>query len=395
VTKPHLVFLGHGAERTGPPIMLGHLFTGLAASGTFDLSVITARSGPLLADYEASSTRVFTLGPDREPMRRTAAVLRQVGAAGWVDPVQDLRRHHVARRVARADLVYVNAATPPTADLLRVLNPPPSVPVIVHVHELDIGLRLTLDHERRTALFTRADHVIAASAPVARTLIDSHGLAPADVTTCPEFVDVQRLAPSPGAEVRAELGISDGAHVIGSVGLPDWRKDPDHLLRAVHLMAQAPGPTPHIVWIGGDPHGADGRRMADEARRLGLTDHFHHVAHQVSPDRLLGALDVFALPAREDAFPLAALEAGAVGIPLVCFRTGGVADLCDRGAGTAVDYPDTRAFAAALTTLLRDPIIRARAGNVARTLVSREHDLDVGVRRIAAVIDAQLGRVPR
>ncbi|HRW36493.1 MAG: glycosyltransferase family 4 protein [Acidimicrobiales bacterium] len=388
MTRPRLLFLGHGAERTGPPILLGHLLDGLHRLDRHDLSVVTARSGPLLAAYERASAQVAAVGTERQPLRRTSALLRQVGASSAIEPAQDLIRRRALRRVPRADLVYVNAATPPTADLLRVLDPEPSVPVLVHVHELDIGLRLNLGAAQRAALFERADHLIAASRPVAALLRDGHGIAADRITTCAEFVDADAVRPDPRATVRAELGIPDDAAVVGSVGLPDWRKDPDHLLRAASLLERSGAArAPWVVWIGGDPASDDGRRLADEARRLGLTDRFRHVGHLDRPDRLLHALDVFALPAREDALPLAALEAAAAGLPIVCFRAGGVADLCDRGAGTTVAYPDTVAFADALARLLDDGAERERTGARARELVAAEHDVAPGVDRIVAVID--------
>ncbi|HWJ63282.1 MAG TPA: glycosyltransferase family 4 protein [Acidimicrobiales bacterium] len=391
VTRPHVVLLGHGAERTGPPILLAHLVRGLAAGGRYDLSVLTARSGPMLAEYEAAPARALAVSAAREPLGRTAAALRQVGAGSAVGPLQDARRRQVARRLAPADLVYVNGATPPTADLLRALDPPPTTPVVVHVHELDVGLRINLGDEQRRDLFDRADRIVAASGAVARLLVDGHGLAPERITTCAEFVDVAALQPLPPDEARAAAGIPAGAPVIGGVGLLDWRKDPDHLLRAVHALRRSdPDLDPWVLWVGGDPDSDDGRRTAAEARRLGLEDRFRHVGHQDHPDRLLGAMDVFALPSREDALPLAALEAAATGLPLVCFRAGGIADLCDLGAGTTVEYPDTAAFARALADLLADPEARARVGSAARALVRAEHDTGVGVARIAAVIDAGL-----
>jgi glycosyltransferase involved in cell wall biosynthesis len=391
LTRPHLVFLGHGAERTGPPILLGHLIAGLAASRRFDLSVLTARSGPLLAAYAAAPARAVAVSAEREPFARSAAALRQMGASGAVGPLQDRRRRHVARRLPPADLVYVNAATPPTADLLRALAPPPEVPVVLHVHELDIGLRLNLSPDRRRLLFDRADHVIAASGAVERLLIEHHGVAPDRLSTCPEFVDVGALQPLDRAAARVAAGIPDDALVVGSVGLLDWRKDPDHLLRAIHrLRALRPELDPWVLWVGGDPGSDDGRRAADEARRLGLADRFRHLGHRDRPDRLLAALDVYALPSREDALPLAALEAGGAGLPIVCFEAGGIADLCGLGAGTAVPYPDTTAFAEAIGRLLADPVERSRVGATARGLVGDQHDVGPGVERIRTVIDAAL-----
>jgi glycosyltransferase involved in cell wall biosynthesis len=388
-SRPRLLFLGHGAERTGPPILLGHLLAGLGATGRYDLTVLVARSGPLLAPYAAAPARTLAVGTGREPLASASSALRRLGASVAVGPLQDLARRRAARRAGSSDLVYVNAATPPTAALLRAMALPRSTPVILHVHELDVGLRRTLDEADRRMLFDRADHLIAASGAVERLLIAGHGIAPERITTCPEFVDVAALAPLARDAARAELDVPSDAAVVGCIALPDWRKDPDHLLRAVHrLRGLHPDLDPWVVWIGGDPAGADGQRVLDEAARLGLERRLRHVSHQDRPDRLLAALDVFALPAREDALPLAALEAAATGRPLVCFRTGGVADLCDLGAGLAVAYPDTDAFAAALGDLLSDPDRRAATGAKAAELVRTEHDAGVGVDRIVEVIEA-------
>lgn len=384
--RPRLLFLGHGAERTGPPILLGHLLGALHSTDRYDLEVVVARSGPLLADYrKVAAASAASRG--REPIEPLAALLRRAGSSAIAAALQ---RRWLRRRLAGhdGDLVYVNAATPPTAALLRALEPPTATPVLLHVHELDVGLRLTLSDRDRRFLFARADHVIAASDAVGRLLVDGHGFAPEEVTVCPEFVDVDAVDPLPGGAARRTLGIPADARVVGSVGLPDWRKDPERLLHAVHrIRSRYPDLDVWAVWIGGDPDSVDGRHLGDEARRLDVEDRFRHHPHTGRPDRLLGAFDVFALPAREDALPLAALEAAAAGLPLVCFDTGGVADLARSGAGTSVPYPDTAAFADAIARLLDDEDLRTMVGRRARTLVTDGHDVIAGAARIARVID--------
>ena len=58
---------------------------------------------------------------------------------------------------------------------------------------------------------------------------------------------------------------------------------------------------------------------------------------------------------REDPGPVVSLEAGAMGIPSVCFRDcGGIAELANLGYGVAVDYLDLEAFAEALLKLEQD-----------------------------------------
>ncbi len=70
----------------------------------------------------------------------------------------------------------------------------------------------------------------------------------------------------------------------------------------------------------------------------------------------LAAADVFVLPSRNEGFPLALLEAGAAGLPVVATRVGGVPELISHGDnGLLVAPEDPAAMAAALQRLLDDP----------------------------------------
>jgi hypothetical protein len=69
-----------------------------------------------------------------------------------------------------------------------------------------------------------------------------------------------------------------------------------------------------------------------------------------------------------------------------------VAQLCDAGAGTAVRYPDTVAFADALADHLTDGDRSTEAGRRAAVLVTERHGLEAGVARIARVLADVAGR---
>jgi glycosyltransferase involved in cell wall biosynthesis len=87
---------------------------------------------------------------------------------------------------------------------------------------------------------------------------------------------------------------------------------------------------------------------------------------------LLAAADVAVLPSAWENFPHAAVEALAMGTPVVATRVGGVPEIVRDGEnGLLVDAGDAAAFAAALERVLHDDDLRARltaaaAGSVAR-----------------------------
>ena len=76
------------------------------------------------------------------------------------------------------------------------------------------------------------------------------------------------------AAVRAELGVPTDAAVVGSVGLPDWRKDPEHLLRAAARLGERRGDR--------DRGERGGRDEGGEASAEGRVDHGVPLADRVS-----------------------------------------------------------------------------------------------------------------
>lgn len=94
------------------------------------------------------------------------------------------------------------------------------------------------------------------------------------------------------------------------------------------------------------------------------------------------AFDIFVLPAREDAYPLAALEAAAAGRPVLCFEAGGMPEFVGTDAGAVVDFPDVDAMAAVVERLRADPADRRSMGEIARTRVAERHDASVAAPKL-------------
>lgn len=89
----------------------------------------------------------------------------------------------------------------------------------------------------------------------------------------------------------------------------------------------------------------------------------------------LGGASVFALPSRDEGFPMSVLESMAQGLPTVAFDCApGVRELLEDGAsGLLVPPGDTVAFAAALDRLIGDAALRRTLGAEARVSVLRYH----------------------
>ncbi|MBX3286970.1 MAG: glycosyltransferase family 4 protein, partial [Actinobacteria bacterium] len=323
------------------------------------------------------------------PRRAVAAGLSRVGAQRAAGAVA--AGPGSAGVGPRPDVVVINTAGSVRA--LPALGAPPRR-LVSHVHELATGLDYWLAPELRRQVLEDADEIWVVADAVGDHLVERYGVDRALLRTHrgvmaaegPEPLDVEARA-----RHRAGLGVPPEALLVGASGTLDWRKAPDLLLEvAARAAARSPIPI-HVAWIGGDPDNPWGRYLAAGAGAMGLADRVHHLPEADRPDRWFGALDVFLLPSREDAYPLVCIEAAAVGVPLVTFASGGAAELVRDGGGVVVPFPDVAAAAAAIVRYAEDPAARAAAGREARAVADR-HTVAVALPSLVADLHRVAGR---
>lgn len=175
---------------------------------------------------------------------------------------------------------------------------------------------------------------------------------------------------SPGAEARTcmrrVLGLADSDYVIGLCAV--FRPEKNHL-QLVEAIAslRSRGVPARALLIGDGP-----MRPAIEARArdLGVAADVLIAGFHQDVRPLLAASDVVALPSTSvETFSLAALEAMALGRPVVLSEIGGAAEMV-RPEENGFLFPahDTPALVASLAALA-DPAARERMGAAARTTV--------------------------
>jgi glycosyltransferase involved in cell wall biosynthesis len=183
------------------------------------------------------------------------------------------------------------------------------------------------------------------------------GLDPARVRTIADGVRPPERRREAGA-VRRELGIPEGAPVVGSVARLASQKRFDRLLRAVAAL----GPEVHLLVVGEGPEEGALRALAGE---LGMAERVHLPGFRRDVGDLLGAMDVFAVSSDREGMANAMLEAMMAGLPVVSTEVSGAREALDGGAGVVVARSEA-ALADALDALLADPAARARLGAAAR-----------------------------
>ncbi|GGQ41306.1 glycosyltransferase [Couchioplanes azureus] len=120
--------------------------------------------------------------------------------------------------------------------------------------------------------------------------------------------------------------------------------------------------------------GPDEAQLRAQARELGLDDTPIFQGKTNDIDAALSAASIYALPSREEGFPIAVMEAMAYGLPTVAFDCApGIRELIDDevSGGIVVTAGNVLGMAAALERLIKDADLRKRLGSAGQQSVRR------------------------
>jgi glycogen synthase len=236
-----------------------------------------------------------------------------------------------------------------------------------------------LQTRRSDALISPSAHLLEWS----RKLWPIGGI-PAEVV--PNTVDVRRVRRL--AEGGAPTEVAGEGPLVVFTGRLEQRKGTHVLVEAMRRVWQA-RPEARLAMAGGHDGEWEGRPMSAHLRELAgqhgdrLLLLGHLPAERLFP--CLATADVVALPSLWESFSLAALEAMAVGKPIVA--TAGVFPpfVQDDREALLVPPGDADALAAALLRLLDEPELRRRLG-AAGTATAEAHDVGPSARRFVEAV---------
>ena len=278
----------------------------------------------------------------------------------------------LAARAAEFDLVHDNQCL--GYGLLKL--PGAGLPLVATIHhpvrvdrELELAeatgfRRISL---RRWYAFTkmqakvarRLSEIITVSSSSAAQITEYMGVRPERIVTIPIGTDVDRYRPDP-AIPRVS------GRIVTTASADSPLKGLDVLIEAF-AKVRADYPHAHLVVIGKPKKGGPALRAIEE---LGLADSITFTAG-LSDDELIDTLrsaEIACVPSRYEGFSLPAVEAMAVGLPLVSTTGGALPEVAGPDGQTTLAVPpgDAPALAGALIRLLGDPELRARLGAAAR-----------------------------
>lgn len=360
-SSARVLFVSHSASRNGATILLLHLLRWLRRRTDFQIEVLVAGKGDLLPEFQALvPTRVW-----RNPARvlnslpqKTRALLSSRLESAFLKTLL---------RGKRYDLVHLNTV----ANWRHVPHLTRHSPSLLwHVHEMSYAVRLTMG-DAWEQVFPMAQRFVAVSQAVHNTLVNEFKVLPESVDLVHGFIPPNTFTTDEKqryrTRIRKELGFAENAFVVGGCGALGWRKGTDLFVQIAKRFAQQqPGQPLGFLWVGGHLNDQESLEFQQDVRLSGIHVPCRLVATTAAVAEYYCAMDAFALTSREDPFPLVMLEAGAAGLPTVCFeQAGGGSEFVRDGAGFTVPYLNLEAFCERLEALQNDVTLRRQLGDEA------------------------------
>lgn len=178
-------------------------------------------------------------------------------------------------------------------------------------------------------------------------------------------VDREKFCPDPEARERKrrELGFSQEDFVLLTVAEMTKNKNHSTVLKALSLMKDREE-FQHLTYLIAG-RGDQWKKLEKEAKELGISDHVRFLGYRTDAADLYRASDVFVFVSFREGLPVAMMEAMSSGLPVVCTRIRGNADLVEDCVDGLFTENNPQALSRSLIRMCRDPKLRKHIGDCA------------------------------
>lgn len=347
----------------------------------WEVHVAFAGEGPMVEKYAAAGHETHVV-PHDNWLRRgrthqfTKDVWLELRKAGAFESLID---------TVRPDLVYLNTIVSLAgAVAARRAN----VPCVWHLREMfaDIGGEMHAPRWAiplvRWAIRRYADRLVANSAATAENLLGPHA---DDATVIPNAVRSQFFEEGrTQAEARSVFGLDKEWPLIGVPGTLRPMKGHQFFFDAASPLLREC----EELRVAVTGEGASGftTQLKRQVRDFGVQDQISFLGWVDDMPAFYRACDLVCIPSRAEPFGRTAIEAFAVGTPLMVTAVGGLKDIVTDGeTGLLIPYGDQEGLAEGIRQLLDQPELRQKITVSARQTAEEKYHERVYKNRVATV----------
>lgn len=360
-----ILFINHDESRTGAPRIVFDVAKHM--KNKYKVSVVSLSRGSMTSDFDEEFGNIIY--PDE--------------IYGGEDSLNQAKK---IIEKTNPKIVYANSiGSHYFAIAAKELN----IPVVFHIHELDIAINLMFRGKKRKEFKNFADVFIAVSNPVYNLLVNGLGCEINKTKLINAFVDRKKIIDNSNLiseeNVSNEIGKVGDELIVMSVGMFIYRKGADTFMKVAKKIKDK-GLNVKFVWIGSKPFKEP--FMSDFEF---YSKYFTLVQEKTNPFPYIKQSDIFVLPSREDPFPLVVLESMSLGKPTVIFKeAGGIFDAV-KDSGVIVENFDEDKFVKAIEMLIHDKQKREEMGAKA-VEYQKKYDSEFALIKIEKIIDDILSK---
>ena len=221
---------------------------------------------------------------------------------------------------------------------------------------------------------------------------EGYGVPAMAVSVIPNGIELEAYRARERPALRDEHGVGDAPYVL-FIGRLNEIKGPDLLLEAFAGTSDELSDH-HLVFAGPDEGMLRGLR--ETARRAGLADRVHFIGHLGGEEksRALHDAELLAVPSRQEAMSIVALEAGISGTPVLLTDRCGFGEVAEVGGGRVVPAT-SEGLRAGLEGMLKDPEGLREMGEHLRAFVGERYTWGTAVERYLKLYRSILGGTER
>jgi glycosyltransferase involved in cell wall biosynthesis len=204
--------------------------------------------------------------------------------------------------------------------------------------------------------------------------------------------DVDRVHQSTRVGLRSQWGAGDDTIVCGVVGRLVAEKGYRELFHAARRLQLS---APHLRFVVVGPIDADktDALTSDDIAAAERIGNVHFAGPHDDIEACYAAFDMYALASYREGFPRSAMEAAAMGLPIVATDIRGCRQVVDDGVtGRLVTTHNSFALADAIADLARNDDLRHKMGAAAREKAASDFDQRRCIDLTLDVYDTLLGR---